>query len=333
MRYASGLLNPILAALFIVMGLSPVLDWMRRRGVPAWLAITIVLIGFLALAAALGGILASYAGGFAEKVNDYKDSLQEVLRDIQRWFSGHGIETKDFFDEYVNVDTIANSATSIVGSVVDAFNNIVLMLLIVLFMLAQVYSFPRRVFSRLHLSSRFERSFRDFAEVTRSYLFTKGWLALIAAAFSTGIYFAFGVDFALLWGIVFFVLSFIPNFGFIISVIPPFVVTLLEQGFTRAGLVVLVVVVMNTIVDNILAPRFMGRSVGLSTLSVFLSLIIWAWILGPVGALISVPLTLMVKLLILDSYEGTRFISMFLTGGKQMTSSAERRRRKKETCE
>ena len=140
----------------------------------------------------------------------------------------------------------------------------------------------------------------------------------------------------LLWGILFFILSFIPNFGFIISVIPPAIVTVLEQGFTMAIIMVAVVVVMNFVVDNILAPRFMSRSVGLSTLSVFLSLIVWAWILGPVGALISVPLTLMVKLLIFDSYESTRFISMFLTGGRQMTSSADRkrtRRRKKQACE
>jgi AI-2 transport protein TqsA len=133
---------------------------------------------------------------------------------------------------------------------------------------------------------------------------------------------------------LFFILSFIPNFGFVLSVIPPFVVTLLEYGFTRAALVVLVVVVMNTIVDNGIAPRFMSRSVGLSTLAVFLSLIVWAWILGPVGALISVPLTLMVKLLVLDSYETTRFLSLFLTGGRDMVTSAERkRRRRKEASE
>lgn len=333
MRYASGVLNPILVALFVVMGLSPVLDWMRRKKIPAWLAITIVLIVILALVAALAAILASYVGPFGDQVNIYKDRLSNLIADIQTWFDGHGIDTSAFFAEYVNVNTIANSARSLMGSMVDAFNNVVLMVMIVLFMLAQVYSFPRRVYSRLHLSERFESSFRDFGEVTRSYLFTKGWLALVATAVVTGVYYAFGVDFALLWGILFFVLSFIPNFGFILSVIPPFIVTLLEAGITRAGLVVLVVVVMNTVVDNVIAPRFMSRSVGLSTLAVFLSLIVWAWILGPVGALISIPLTLMVKLLVLDTYENTRFISAFLTGGREMTTTPERRRKRKQTPE
>jgi len=334
MRYASGVLNPIFVALFVVMGISPVLDWMRRKKIPAWVAIAIVTVAFLALAAALGGIVASYVGSFGERLNVYQDKLSEMISDVQTWLGGHGIDTtSQYFSGVVDVERITNSVQDLLFSVVDAFNNVFLMILIILFMLAQVYSFPQRVYSMLCLSARFEASFKSFAEVTRSYLFTKGWLALIAAILSTGVYFAFGVDFALLWGIFFFVLSFIPNFGFIISVIPPFAVTVLEHGWTRAFIVLGVIVVMNFIVDNILAPRFMSRSVGLSTLAVFLSLIIWAWILGPVGALISVPLTLMVKQLVFDSYESTRFLSMFLTGGRHMTSGPERRRQKRQSCE
>lgn len=332
LRYAAGVINPILVALFVVMGLSPVLDWMRRRKVPSWLAITIVLVFVLALVAALAAILASYATKLTDRLDVYGAKLSEMLLDIQAWFGGHGVDTSAFFDNFVNVERITGSVSTVLSSALDAFSNVFLMVMIVLFMLAQVYSFPRKVYSKLALSGRFERSFREFAEVNRSYLFTKGWLALVAAAVSTGIYFAFRVDFALLWGILFFVLSFIPNFGFVLSVIPPFAVTLLEQGFTKAALVVLVVVVMNTAVDNVIAPRFMSRSVGLSTLSIFLSLILWAWILGPIGALISVPLTLMVKLLVLDSYESTRFLSMFLTGGQEMESAVDRKRRKKKAC-
>jgi AI-2 transport protein TqsA len=329
MRYAASVLNLVLVGLFIVMGLSPVVDWLRRRNVPAWLTITIVLVGFLAIAASLIAILVSYAGQLSSRVTVYQDKMTEMIAGIERWSGGHGVDTSSFFKKFVNVDNIASSVSTLLTSFVDAFTNVFLMVMVVLFMLAQVYSFPRRVYSRLNLSDRFATSFKEFGEVTRSYLFTKGWLSAIAAVISTGIYYAFGVDFALLWGIVFFILSFIPNFGFVLSLIPPFVVTLLETGFTRAALVVGVVVVMNTIVDNGIAPRFMSRSVGLSTLAVFLSLIFWAWVLGPIGALISVPLTLMVKLLILDSYKSTRSLSLFLTGGREMVTAADRKRKKK----
>jgi AI-2 transport protein TqsA len=329
MRYAAVILNPVLVALFVVMGLSPVLDWLRRRGVPAWLTVTIVLVGFLIVAGAFVAVLISYVGQLDDRLNLYQSNLSHMYSSIQTWFAGHGIDASGFLWDILTPERITSSVSSLLGSVVDALNNIVLMIMIVAFMLSQVYSFPRKVYARFQLSKRFEESFQGFGEVTRSYLFTKGWLACIAAIVSTGVYFAFGVDFALLWGVVFFILSFIPNFGFVLSVIPPFVVTLLESSFTRAILLVVVIVVMNTIVDNMIAPRFMGRSVGLSTLAVFLSLIFWAWVLGPVGALISIPLTLMVKLLFFDSYESTRSISLFLTGGVATAPGGKKGRRKK----
>jgi AI-2 transport protein TqsA len=127
------------------------------------------------------------------------------------------------------------------------------------------------------------------------------------------VYYAFGVDFALLWGLMFFLLSFIPNIGFVLAVIPPFFVTLLEFGFTRAIIVVAIVIFFNGLVNNAVTPRFLGQKTGLSTLAVFLSLVIWAWVLGPIGALMSVPLMLMVKLLFFDSYESTRPLSALIS--------------------
>ena len=107
-------------------------------------------------------------------------------------------------------------------------------------------------------------------------------------------------------------------------------VALLESGFWTAFVVIILVIVFNTIVDNVISPRVMGQSVGLSSLVVFLSLILWAWVLGGVGALIAVPMTLMVKLLFLDSYESTRPISQFMETGILDEHRKRRRRRKQE---
>jgi AI-2 transport protein TqsA len=328
MRYAAGILNPVLLALFVVMGLSPILGWLRRRGLPPWLAVAIVLLGFLALAGAFVGVLASSTGQLDSQLPIYEKNLGEMLDDGQAWFTAHGVDVSGLVSDVLTAEKIMGWASALLGSVVDALSNVVLMLFIVIFMLSQVYSFPGTMYQKLRLSKRFERSFVEFGDVTRSYIFTKGWLAALAAVINIAVYFAFGVDFALLWGLLFFVLSFIPNIGFVISIIPPFCITLLEAGLTRAVLVLAVVIVLNTLVDNVIAPRFMGRSVGLSTLAVFLSLVVWAWVLGPVGALISVPLTLMVKLLFLDSYEGTRSLSLFLSGGTKAASRAKRRGRR-----
>jgi predicted PurR-regulated permease PerM len=277
----------------------------------------IVLVGFLAVAGVFVGTLASYVGQLDSRLIVYQENLGTIMDDASAWLAGRGIDTSGLLSDMLTPERIMGWVSSVLTTTVDAFGNVVLMVFIVIFMLSQVYTFPGKMYQRLQLSRRFEHGFKEFGEVTRSYIFTKGWLAAIAAVISTAVYFAFGVDFALLWGLLFFALSFIPNIGFIISVIPPFFVTLLETGLLRAVLVVVTIVILNTIVDNMLAPRFMGRSVGLSTLAVFLSLVVWAWILGPVGALISVPLTLMVKLLFFDSYESTHSLSLFLTGGSR----------------
>jgi predicted PurR-regulated permease PerM len=202
--------------------------------------------------------------------------------------------------------------------------SLMLMIFIVLFMISAAYSDSGTLAERMKVSGTFKRSLESFSETTRSYLFTKTWLGLIVAVIVTVIYYIFGVDFAILWGFLFFILGFIPNIGFVLSVIPPFLVTLLEFGFTRALVVLAVVIVINAIVDNGFSPRIMGRSVGLSSLVVFLSLVLWGWVLGPIGALISVPMTLMVKLLLFDSYEETRPLSELMSAG----ISARRKRKR-----
>jgi predicted PurR-regulated permease PerM len=123
------------------------------------------------------------------------------------------------------------------------------------------------------------------------------------------LYLALGTDFALLWGLIFFIFSFIPNIGYVLSLIPPAIVTLLEFGWERALLLIVINLIINTLVDNVISPRYMGRGLGLSTLIVFLSLIVWGWVLGPLGALLSVPMTVMVKRLYLERYEETRFLA------------------------
>jgi AI-2 transport protein TqsA len=164
------------------------------------------------------------------------------------------------------------------------------------------------------------------AAMAASQVFMKTWLAAIAAVINTGVFYALGVDFPLLWGMLLFLLSYIPNFGFILSIIPPFAVTLLEQSFTRAIILVAIMVALNFLVDSIISPRVMGRGLGLTPLAVLLSLILWTWVFGPVGALISVPLTLMVKRLFFESFESTQFLSDALSSSVVLKRPRGRRR-------
>jgi AI-2 transport protein TqsA len=313
MRSARSILAPILLAMFIVMGLSPILQWLKRKGTPPWAAIVIVMVGFLVAAALLVFIVATSLAQINSKVPVYQESLAQIAATVQTWFGERGIDVSGITGNILRPDKIMGWVTSSVRVLISLLTNAFLLILIVAFMIAEVYSFPRKMHARVQLGPVLGKAFDNFAGVTRTFLFTLTWLNALTAIFTAVVYYAFGVDFALLWAMMFFLLSFIPNIGFVLSVIPPFFVTLLESGFTRAAIVVTIVIVINGLVNNAIAPRFMGQRTGLSTLAVFLSLVLWAWILGPIGALMSVPLMLMVKLLFLDTYDSTRPMSALIS--------------------
>ncbi len=328
MRYASDILNPVLLSMFLVMGMSPFIHWLRRKGLPPWATLVVVLIVFIVLILLFFAVAAISLSQLDDKLPVYKENLSAMTADIQAWLSGQGVDIGSLTSGSLSADNVMNAIGTLISGAINMLTSISLMIFVVLFMISEVFSFPRKLTDKVSIPPNFRRSLDNFSETTRTYLFTKAWLSAIMTVIVGVIYFAFGVDFALLWCVLFFVMSFIPNIGFVIAVIPPFFVTLLESGFWPAFAVLMLVIVANTIVDSVISPSIMGKSVGLSSLVVFLSLMLWAWVLGGVGALIAVPMTLMVKLLFLDSYESTRPISEFLAAGP-LEEHRERKRAKK----
>ena len=309
MKFSSGILNPILLALFLTMGASPALAWMRRRGMAPWLCIVIVAVVMVAAVTLFMLIMLSAVTQLDEKMPVYQENLAQMEANATAWFADRGIDISGLTSGSLSPETAVNAVKGLLSSIVNVMGSIFWIILLLLFMVAEAYALPRRLAEDIRMNERVARSFANFGETVRTFLFTKGWLSALVAVMVTVIYYAFGVDFAVVWGLLFFVLSFIPNIGFMLSVIPVFFITLLEFGFPRAAVVVILVIVINTIVDNYFSPKIMGKSVGLSTLTVFLSVFFWGWVLGGLGALMSVPLMLAVKLLFFDSFESTRTIS------------------------
>jgi len=329
MKYASGILNPIFLAMFVTMGASPALHWMRRKGLPNWASLTIVLLVIIIAILLFLALMAAMITQLDDKLPVYRENLAEIEASVETWFADHNIDASGLTQGSLAPENILSAVAGILSASLSLFSSLFLVILIVMFMVAEVYALPQRVHARVDLGARFRQSLSNFSQLTRSYLFTKAWLGAIVAIFVTIVYYAFGVDFALMWGLVFFIFSFIPNIGFVLSVIPPFFITLLEFGFTRAAVVVIIVIIVNAIVDNGLSPKIMGRSVGLSSLTVFLSLVFWGWMFGGIGGLLCVPLTLMVKLLFFDNFDSTRPIAVIMeTTVSQAVKKSKKRRRK-----
>lgn len=309
MKFSASILNPLLLALFLTMGASPALAWMRRRGMAPWLCIVIVAVAMIAAVTLFMLIMLSAVTQLNEKLPVYQENLAQMEADATAWFADRGIDISGLTGGSLSPETAVNAVKALLSGIINVMGSIFWLILLLLFMIAEAYALPRRLTEDVRMNERVARSFANFGDTVKTFLFTKGWLSALVAVLVTVIYLIFGVDFALVWGLLFFVLSFIPNIGFMLSVIPVFFITLLEFGFPRAAIVVILVIVINTIVDNYFSPKIMGRSVGLSTLTVFLSVFFWGWVLGGIGALMSVPLMLAVKLLFFDSFDSTQTIS------------------------
>jgi len=324
MKYASGILNPILLALFLTMGATPALYWMRRKGLPPWLCVTIVTVVMVVAVLAFMLVMVSAVKQLDDKLPVYQANLQDMLANVTAWFSERGIDVSGLTAGHLSPESAISAIAGILSGVMGVIGSVFWLILLILFMVAQVYAFPEALVDDLAARPKVAQAFVKFSESIRTFLFTKGWLSALMAVIVTFIYLFFGTDFAVVWGLLFFVLSFVPNIGFVLSVIPPFFITLLEFGFGRAVLVVVIVIVLNTIIDNYVSPKIMGRSLGLSTLTVFISVFIWGWVLGGLGALMSVPLMLMVKILVFDRFESTKPISDLM--GTPVRQLAKRRK-------
>jgi predicted PurR-regulated permease PerM len=183
--------------------------------------------------------------------------------------------------------------------------NLFLIILTIVFMLFEAQSMPRKFHLALDAPDKRLQQIDKFLQSVNQYMVIKTLVSL-ATAVVVGIGLTIiGVDYALLWAVIAFLFNYIPNIGSIIAAIPAVLLAFIQMGPGAAGITGLLYVGTNMVMGNMVEPRFMGRGLGLSTLVVFLSLIFWGWLLGSVGMLLSVPLTMIVKIGLESSQSGS----------------------------
>jgi predicted PurR-regulated permease PerM len=204
-----------------------------------------------------------------------------------------------------------NLAAGLLTSIGGLLTNAFLIVLTLVFILLEAWSFPEKVRRAFGSAEVTLNRFEEFASKLNRYVAIKTAMSL-ATGLTVGIWVTImGVDWAILWGLLAFLLNYIPNLGSIFAAVPAVLLALIQHGVGRAAIVIVGYLVINIVISNLLEPRFMGRGLGLSTLAVFSSLVIWAWIFGPVGMLMAVPLTITLKI----AFEGgsqTRWIGVLL---------------------
>ncbi|UYM15133.1 AI-2E family transporter [Endozoicomonas euniceicola] len=302
-RLSSDIISPLLLAYFISMMLNPVISGLEKLYLPRALGVLLVISLLVLLCASLMGMAGYAAQEFSRVLPGYRQDLLEMITRFQSSLLKRGI-TVDFSTLFNTLDTqwLFNLATSLVSRMSSATSYVVVILLTVVFMLFEVPLLQGKLQRALPDPERQLLDVERFVSSVNRYVVLKSILSAITGLSVALMLQMKGVQFYVLAGLVAFFLNFIPNIGSIIAAIPGILITLLQQSPGDAALVAAGYVAINMVIGNLVEPRVLGKGLGLSSLVVFLSLVLWGWLLGPIGMLLSVPLTMCIKILLESSH-------------------------------
>jgi len=309
---AASIVAPILLAAFIAVIVTSPLQWMRRKRVPKWLALVVIIFVIFEGGSLLALVFTGQLEGFRHGLPGYQERLIVLSDQFGGWLENIGVDNaresvKDILDPAIPITLVRIALAKVSGT----FGSGLLVLLAVVFMLLEAGGLPAKLRMAFNLTEEAEERLGRLSSAINQYIMIKGLASLATAFFIWAWLWILGIDFAVLWAVLAFLLNFIPFVGAILMMIPAVLMALVQTDLLTTVLVALGYLVANTVIGSVLEPRIMGRGLGISTLAVFLSLLFWGWVLGTVGVFLAVPLT-MALIIALDSSPQTRPIAILL---------------------
>ena len=312
MRAAQSIIEPFLLAVFIAVICSTPLLFLKRKGISTGIAVVIVLVGIVVIALIVAVLIGTSLQDFSNALPTYQARLQDQTKDIFNWLRNWGINIDhNKLLSYINPGTAMEVFAGALSSFQAVLTNAFMILLTVIFILFEVSGFPDKLRTALGDKGSPSEGLDKISVGIKRYIALKTFTSLATGIFVAICLVIIGVDYPVLWGLIAFLLNYVPNIGSIIAAVPAVILSFIQLGIGRTLFVIGVYLVVNTVIGSIIEPKVMGRGVGLSTLVVFLSLVFWGWVLGPIGMLLSVPLTMIVKISLEES-EDTRWIAVLL---------------------
>ena len=311
-NYAQPILASFLVAVFFaVIGTRPV-RWLERKRIPSVIAVLLVVTGMITILLIAGAIVGESITSFYTELPAYQTRLLKQALAFQSFLAGKGIRGIDkVLLGFVNPEVVMNLTARLLAGLGAALSKIVLIFITVAFILFETSSFPAKLRVVLGDPRQVFPQFTRFAGDMERYMIIKTLINL-ATGLLVGIWLAvIGVDFPVLWGFLTFLLHYVPNIGIVIAAFPALLLTLIQFGAGTAALAAAGYIVVDSIVGYVIETRLMGKKLGLSTLVVFLSLLFWGGLLGPVGMVLCIPLTMTLKFAC-ENNEGTRWIAVLL---------------------
>jgi predicted PurR-regulated permease PerM len=314
-RAGAEIVAPVMLGLVLTIAVLPLRRWAIGHGWPSWSATFLALVAACAmvLVLVLGTVLA--IAKLVELLPQYADDAQRLRGNGTDFLTSHGIGADpaktavDQLDPAKLTSALKSLLTGVLGAVGNLF-----FLVTLLFFLCTAIPLAGARFATLRLAKpELAGSLSRFIGATQRYLVVTALFGAIVAVIDTGALWLLAVPLPLVWGLFSFITNFIPNIGFVVGVIPPALLALLEDGWGKALTVVIVYSGINVVIQTFIQPHYVGATVGLSAEMTFLSLVVWTFLLGPLGALLAVPMTLLVRALLIDPDARAAWVSPLIS--------------------
>ena len=319
LRSASGIVGPAFLALILVITIHPLLAWLQRHRVPGWLAVALTMLVAYASLVALAAALVFSVARLATLLPSYQPQFTTLVDQFTKWLGERGVTQEQINAAVSQFDL--NSLVSVLQRVVTGATGVVsdlaFILALLFFLILDSSSFPRRLAAAAGQRPHLVEALTGFAGATRQYVVVSTVFGLIVALVDVAALYWLDVPLPWLWGLLAFITNYIPNIGFVLGLIPPALLALLQGGVRQAVLVIVAYSVANVMIQSLLQPKFVGDAVGLSVTLTFLSLVFWTFVIGPLGALLAVPLSLFAKALLVDADPDSRWLDPLITPSRQ----------------
>ena len=316
--FARALIGPAFFALTLVITVRPLVSWASRHHVPRSMsavgAILLIYAFVLMMFAALGIAIAQ----LVDTLPDYAVKFQAIWGGIQEMLARFGVDQSALFGQIsqaMDTGRIVMVAQGLLAQITNFGSILSVMALTVIFLMFDMSRIEVRAQALTILKPGIAGALADFAGAVRSYWLVSTVFGLIVAVFDVIALGFLGVPMAVTWGVLSFITNYIPNIGFFLGVIPPALLALVDSGPWTALWVVVAYSVLNFVIQSLIQPKFTGDAVGLNTTTTFLSLLFWSQVIGALGTILAVPLTLFVKCVLIDSDSRSRWVGIFLSAG------------------
>ena len=321
---AKAIILPFLLATFLAIICAPPLFWMRKKGIPTVFSILFLVLVLLGLEMLFASLIGSSIDEFSRNLPHYQERLRVLTGSFITWVKAQGFEiSNEILLEQLDPGKLMRLSANMLGSLTNLLTNTFMIVLTLVFILSEAAGFPFKIRAMLGDRNAGLQEYGEIMQGVNKYLALKTMTSLTTGLLVTILLKIIGVNFAIMWGLVAVLLNFIPTIGSIIAAVPAVLLALVQLGIMPAAWVAGGYLIINVLIGNVLEPKIMGSGIGLSALVIFVSMAFWGWVLGPVGMLLSIPLTMTCKIALAGNPK-TRWLALLLGSNRDAEMELKR---------